>query len=459
MFETPRLPGRLLTLAALIGLCALALPARPAGAADPEWRIEWGTPPQAQAAEQALDSIERAYDAALQLPEASPDLKEVSEKLVSTREAHARLRATHEAATASVELAKARLEKDTRLIESRHSSAAWQALSPADQEAMRAKEADYLKRIRVVTAKREAAAEHAAQVRGRTERLLRSYAESWGALAVNRTVRLRDGALLRYGTDGSWLRQMNLHARTYNLHVNTHYAALPSLAVAPTRPLLTHRTEIVRTTPERIATDGRSEAAGDIAWPGAAASDGSVGDAPMDPGSFGSPDGGAADPYDGLEDREPVFFGDDPATTAGPGTDAAPNTLDQPTAAKPSYGASEVHGGFTWYRKFSDAQAEARRTGKAIFCMSTKAQCTICEKIKNESVPGALSAMQAKSVGYLYDIYDPEDREVDRVLRKGLPGATIMPLAGWVTPERTWITGFSGWQTASNVRNFLSRVR
>ena len=441
--------------AGCLGAALLAL-APTAHAADSQWAIAWDSPQQHTDAERVLDSLEKAYDSAIKGSTPSPQLQQAANRLVNTRIVHARLLEDFAKATQAVEEAKARLEKDTRIISERHGGEAWAKLPAAEQDAMRAREAAYIKRIELVTGQRKAAAQRTEDEKHRAEVILKSYAASWGGLAIERVIATPRSRLHLSGV--SWERAMERHAGRFNPYVSTHFAACPYLAATPSRPLRsfsdTPAPRVERKTPAPMRAGG---------WPdGPAAPNGSTrGPSTVDGGpSIGTP----AD--------EPIFL-DEPDTRpraddALRGNDLSDNDLrgegpgydelESPAPVRTS-APTESYGGFTWHLTFAGAQAEARRTGKAIFCLSTKPKCHLCDKIKTDAVPGALRAMQAKSVGYLYQILDPEDREVDKALRANLPTARMMPLAGWLTPERGWITGFWGLKTAGDMQQFLQQIR
>lgn len=119
-----------------------------------------------------------------------------------------------------------------------------------------------------------------------------------------------------------------------------------------------------------------------------------------------------------------------------------PATQGTPIAARPAPMPAPTT--FTWHQRLADAQAEARRTGRLILCLSTKPGCTLCDKFKDQIVPQTRGRVAPMAVGYVYDIRRPEVPQVDQTLRANLRGATLMPLVGFLTPELRWVHGFWG---------------
>lgn len=103
--------------------------------------------------------------------------------------------------------------------------------------------------------------------------------------------------------------------------------------------------------------------------------------------------------------------------------------------------------GLTWYRTWTGAQAAARAEGKLVLAASTRAGCGLCDRFRTETAPQCGGQLSQVAVGYVYDIGRPEMVQVDRALRSGLPGARLMPLVGFLTPEMEWVHGFWGGRT------------
>ncbi|MDJ0975813.1 MAG: hypothetical protein QNJ98_15230 [Planctomycetota bacterium] len=137
----------------------------------------------------------------------------------------------------------------------------------------------------------------------------------------------------------------------------------------------------------------------------------------------------------------------DDAGPAGANGDVAtfgPGSQGTATAARPMPAPAPAMQTFTWHSRLADAQAEARRTGRLILCLSTKPGCTLCDKFKDEILPQTRGQVAPVAVGYIYDIRRPEVPQVDQTLRANLKGASLMPLVGFLTPELRWVHGFWG---------------
>ncbi len=114
--------------------------------------------------------------------------------------------------------------------------------------------------------------------------------------------------------------------------------------------------------------------------------------------------------------------------------------------------SGEPSGGLTWYRSFAQAQAAARAEGKLVLVASTRPGCGLCETFRNQTAPACRGELARVAVGYVYDITRPEDRSVDAALRANLPGAKLMPLVGFFTPDLAWVHGFWGRHDAGQFR-------
>ena len=122
------------------------------------------------------------------------------------------------------------------------------------------------------------------------------------------------------------------------------------------------------------------------------------------------------------------------------------------TASKGPSSPSALH----WYRDIREAQAAARAQNKIILVTSTKPSCSLCKKLRNDVVPQVWREMSAGCILYVYDILQPEDRSVDRLVRRNLPNARLMPLSGFMTHDKRWLQGFFG---ATDARQLLGDYR
>lgn len=124
-----------------------------------------------------------------------------------------------------------------------------------------------------------------------------------------------------------------------------------------------------------------------------------------------------------------------------------------PVVTRPPVTASE---GFRWYRNWNAAAQAARAQGKFIMVVSTKPRCSICEKVKNRTIPVIQTEISRKAIAYTYDITRPESRAIDRLIRSMNRGAGLMPLAGFVTPDLRPLRGFSGSTSPQQLRAHLA---
>jgi hypothetical protein len=114
--------------------------------------------------------------------------------------------------------------------------------------------------------------------------------------------------------------------------------------------------------------------------------------------------------------------------------------------AGPAVGVAAPARGFVWHSQLAEARAAARAQHKMILVGTTKPGCGLCEKFRHQVAPSANTQLSAVAVGYMFDLSRPsaDDVPLDRLLRTNLPGASLMPLVGFVTPDLQWIHGFWG---------------
>lgn len=137
-------------------------------------------------------------------------------------------------------------------------------------------------------------------------------------------------------------------------------------------------------------------------------------------------------------------------SSGGDGSKPPPRPVATPQSTPPSYravtrpGVRGVATPVAWRRTLADAQAEARASGRLLFVATTKPDCSLCEAFMHEVAPQAGARLADVAVCYVYDILQPESGRLDAALRANLPGAMLMPLAGFFTPDLAWVNGFSG---------------
>ena len=422
---TRRLQG--FALAALAGACLVT--AGTAAADDARWTIDWSSTTRAQEAERVLDALERAFAEAL-AARPNPDVKASADLLVSARTEHDKFRTQETSAWMRVKEGRERVDRDTRLLMDRRMTTAWASLKGTQRTEQLRKEDRYLRTIRTVTRNRERVHQETRQKRERVSHALQAFALSWGELAVGKSA--GNGMSL---SNDVWLEHMGLSARSFNEFVRQRYTDCAFVSARPTRTLrggVMTRPPTTRQIPAAPARDVGG-------FP-----------PPSQPGST------ASNTPDNPWDPAPQPSNPAPVQPADP-VPAQPKQFPS-TAAMPSGGKVESIGGFKWYYDFAQASAIARSQGKLLLALATKPNCTMCDKVKQTMVPTELSRINQNAVGFIYDIMTvysnpptatPDEKRVNAVLRGNLPNATLMPLVGFITPDKQWVSGFSGYPNQS----------
>jgi hypothetical protein len=119
-------------------------------------------------------------------------------------------------------------------------------------------------------------------------------------------------------------------------------------------------------------------------------------------------------------------------------------TSPRPTAPAPRATRTSSSTSLVWYDRISEARAVAQAEGKIILVTSTKPSCGLCKKLHDNVVPQVWREMSKGCVFYVYDILHPESGAVDRIVRRNLPNARLMPLCGFMSPDMRWLQGFYG---------------
>ncbi|MDJ0975814.1 MAG: DUF255 domain-containing protein [Planctomycetota bacterium] len=138
-----------------------------------------------------------------------------------------------------------------------------------------------------------------------------------------------------------------------------------------------------------------------------------------------------------------------------------PDVADEPEP-KPILPPNQPRPGparFVWYRNIREAQNAAREQGKILMLVSTKPNCGLCRKLKDQVIPSCRADIAKGAVAYLYDITRPESREVDRLVRGMNRGARLMPLCGFATADLKPLKGFSGPTTATQLRGYMRQAQ
>lgn len=115
------------------------------------------------------------------------------------------------------------------------------------------------------------------------------------------------------------------------------------------------------------------------------------------------------------------------------------------------------NGALVWYRSLSEAQQVARASNKLIFIESGRLQCSQCRRLVSNIIPQEpiRSRMNAVAVGFADDC-DDDASPCKSLLEQSLPGATMLPLCGFVTADLRWVTGWYGSTTPGAVMQHLA---
>lgn len=165
----------------------------------------------------------------------------------------------------------------------------------------------------------------------------------------------------------------------------------------------------------------------------------------------------------GQQQQAPVRSVAQPAPAPAPYRAPAP-APQRAAAPAPAPSADWHHvpssgGPIAWTSSISDAQAQARAQGKLILVASTKPGCSLCDIFAHQTAPACAGDLSRVAVAYIYNILKPEDGRVDRTLRTNLPGAAVMPLVGFLTPDLQWVTGFWGPRSVSEFMGDIATAR
>ncbi len=103
----------------------------------------------------------------------------------------------------------------------------------------------------------------------------------------------------------------------------------------------------------------------------------------------------------------------------------------------------------------------ARASGRMIFIETGRPSCGNCQGLRNDVIPnpavnGELGAM---AVGYYVDCDQEPNSQGYQLLVQNLPGAAMLPLVGFVTPDLRWVHGYSGGRNVSRFRQEIATAR
>jgi hypothetical protein len=137
---------------------------------------------------------------------------------------------------------------------------------------------------------------------------------------------------------------------------------------------------------------------------------------------------------------------------AGPGQPA--RTADAAGGSHPFF---SDNGTLVWYRSLPEAQAAARATNRLIFIESGRLECGQCRNLISRILPQEpiRSRISGIALGFADDC-DDQGSPVLGLLSQNLPGATMLPLCGFVTSDLRWVTGWYGGTTPGAVMQHLA---
>ena len=110
-----------------------------------------------------------------------------------------------------------------------------------------------------------------------------------------------------------------------------------------------------------------------------------------------------------------------------------------------------------WRGSLDEALTDARTSGRLVFLEMGRDGCGNCQALRNKVIPDPSidGPLKALSVGWYDDVDRNRETRARSMLYQNLPNAVMLPLAGWVTSDMRWISGFSGRQTP---QGFLQEI-
>jgi hypothetical protein len=148
-----------------------------------------------------------------------------------------------------------------------------------------------------------------------------------------------------------------------------------------------------------------------------------------------------------------------PAPYAQPAPYVAGPTAPGATAAAAPRGPrpTAVPDARFWRGSLDEAVSDARSSGRLVFLEMGRDGCGNCQALRNKVIPDPAidGPLKALSVGWYDDVDRNRETRARSILYQNLPNAVMLPLAGWVTSDMRWISGFSGRQTT---QGFLQEI-
>src|SRR5262245_4537368 len=148
-----------------------------------------------------------------------------------------------------------------------------------------------------------------------------------------------------------------------------------------------------------------------------------------------------------------------PRTYTAPARPVA--TAPAPASAPAPKGSLPASGAFAWDPSLTQAQQDARSSGRLVCVEVGRNACGNCMKLLHEVIPDPTVAgeLGAVSVGYFCDVDTNRGSPAFQVISSNLPNAVILPLVAWLTPDLRWVHGFSGHTDVARFRGEIARAK
>ena len=113
-----------------------------------------------------------------------------------------------------------------------------------------------------------------------------------------------------------------------------------------------------------------------------------------------------------------------------------------------------------WRGSLDEAMSDARTSGRLVFLEMGRDGCGNCQALRNKVIPDPQidGPLKALSVGWYDDVDRNRETRARSILYQNLPNAVMLPLAGWVTSDMRWVSGFSGRQTTDGFLREIAKA-
>ena len=419
---------------ALVALAPFALilllwPGSQAAADIRPWVLDWTSSENARRSEDLLTRVQSSMnDAVRRAP--SPRMHYVQDILIRMRAEHRHFGRQESAALrtwrSAFELRKQLRQNQT----GRQQSASWAQMDAGSRQQILNQEAGEIANVEQSIRSARSVYNQVHGQRLRREEILRRYVDTWGPLLLEQRLSGTQQPLASSQLETTWTHEAETFASSlYAGYADCRFPAPPALAPSfPTTPAPIAR----QPDPMRAAPGPVSRV---IPTPAARAGAPGVITQPMAP------------------------------KTPAPVTYPPAGQTPQPVVRQPA--TPHTTRGFQWYHDWNQASAAARAMGGVVFMMASQPTCSQCDKVKDTVIPRYHHLLGGRCVGFVFDM----SQKVGGVyggrygsfLRRNLPYAQIMPLAGFVTPDMQWINGFWGLPSdadfAQKARSAVARVQ